>query len=37
GPYLLVVELASFLLLAALVAAYHLGRRDDDKAESGKI
>ncbi|WP_097461064.1 NADH-quinone oxidoreductase subunit J [Mangrovitalea sediminis] len=26
GPYLLVVELASMLLLAALVAAYHLGR-----------
>jgi len=29
GPYLLVVELASMLLLAALVAAYHLGRRDE--------
>lgn len=29
GPYLLVVELASLLLLAALVAAYHLGRRED--------
>lgn len=29
GPYLLVVELASLLLLAALVAAYHLGKRDD--------
>jgi NADH-quinone oxidoreductase subunit J len=29
GPYLLVVELASFLLLAALVAAYHLGRHDE--------
>ena len=26
GPYLLAVELASMLLLAALVAAYHLGR-----------
>jgi NADH-quinone oxidoreductase subunit J len=26
GPYLLCVELASVLLLAALVAAYHLGR-----------
>jgi NADH-quinone oxidoreductase subunit J len=26
GPYLLVVELASMLLLAALVAAYHLGK-----------
>jgi NADH-quinone oxidoreductase subunit J len=28
GPYLLVVELASLLLLAALVAAYHLGRHE---------
>ena len=28
GPYLLAVELASMLLLAALVAAYHLGRPD---------
>ncbi|WP_022955099.1 NADH-quinone oxidoreductase subunit J [Perlucidibaca piscinae] len=37
GPYLLVVELASFLLLAALVAAFHLGRRDSDKPETGKI
>jgi NADH-quinone oxidoreductase subunit J len=27
GPYLLAVELASFLLLAALVGAYHLGSR----------
>lgn len=26
GPYLLAVELASMLLLAALVSAYHLGR-----------
>ncbi len=26
GPYLLAVELASLLLLAGLVAAYHLGR-----------
>jgi len=26
-PYLLAVELAGFLLLAALVGAYHLGRR----------
>lgn len=33
GPYLLVVELASMLLLAALVAAYHLGR-PDEKSES---
>ena len=29
GPYLLLVELASMLLLAALVAAYHLGRHDE--------
>lgn len=28
GPYLLVVELSSMLLLAALVAAWHLGRHD---------
>ncbi|HEX7073060.1 MAG TPA: NADH-quinone oxidoreductase subunit J [Hyphomicrobiaceae bacterium] len=28
GPYLLVVELASMLLLAGLVGAYHLGRRE---------
>ncbi|NGY05045.1 NADH-quinone oxidoreductase subunit J [Solimonas terrae] len=28
GPYLLAVELGSMLLLAALVAAYHLGRHD---------
>jgi NADH-quinone oxidoreductase subunit J len=29
GPYLLAVELASMLLLAALVAAFHLGRHED--------
>lgn len=28
GPYLLAVELASMLLLAGLVGAYHLGKRD---------
>jgi len=28
GPYVLGVELASILLLAGLVGAYHLGRRD---------
>jgi NADH dehydrogenase subunit J (EC 1.6.5.3) len=28
GPYLLAVELGSMLLLAALVAAYHVGRHD---------
>jgi NADH-quinone oxidoreductase subunit J len=27
GPYLLGVELASFLLLAGLIGAYHIGRR----------
>ncbi len=27
GPYVLAVELAAFLLLAAMVGAYHLGRR----------
>lgn len=29
GPYLLAVEFASMLLLAALVGAYHLGRPDE--------
>ena len=29
GPYLLAVELASMLLLAGLVAAFHLGRKAD--------
>ena len=28
GPYLIAVELASMLLVAGLVGAYHLGRRD---------
>jgi NADH-quinone oxidoreductase subunit J len=28
GPYLLAVELASMLLLAGLVGAYHLGARE---------
>jgi NADH-quinone oxidoreductase subunit J len=27
GPYVLAVEIASLLLMAAMVAAYHLGRR----------
>ena len=30
GPYVLVVELAAFLLLAALVVAAHIGRDDTD-------
>ena len=33
GPYLLGVELASMLLLAGLVGAYHLGRRGDERLE----
>lgn len=33
GPYLLAVELASMLLLAALVGAYHLGRRLDRRSD----
>jgi len=31
GPYLLAVELASLLLLAALVGAYHVGRRPRER------
>ena len=31
GPYLLAVELASFLLLAGLVGAYHVGRRVQER------
>jgi NADH-quinone oxidoreductase subunit J len=31
GPYLLAVELASMLLLAGLVGAYHLGRREQEQ------
>ncbi len=34
GPYVLAVELASMLLLAGLVGAYHLGRRFIDRNES---
>lgn len=33
GPYLLAVELASMLLLAALVTAYHLGRQQKERGE----
>lgn len=33
GPYLIGVELASMLLLGALVGAYHLGRRTPEKME----
>ncbi len=34
GPYLLGVELASMLLLAGLVGAYHLGRREPRGGQS---
>ncbi len=33
GPYLLAVELASMLLLAGLVGAYHLGRPDPNRKD----
>jgi NADH-quinone oxidoreductase subunit J len=33
GPYLLAVELASLLLLAAVVGIYHLGRRERPRGE----
>lgn len=36
GPYLLAVELASMLLLAAMVTAWHLGRPDEIKKETVK-
>jgi NADH-quinone oxidoreductase subunit J len=35
GPYVLGVELVSLLLLAALVAAYHLGRRGLPEEQGG--
>jgi NADH-quinone oxidoreductase subunit J len=35
GPYLLAVELASVLLLAGLLGAYHLGRKSVDDGEAG--
>jgi NADH-quinone oxidoreductase subunit J len=31
GPYLLAVELASILLLAGLIGAFHLGRRERER------
>jgi len=33
GPYILVIELASMLLLSGLIGAYHLGRREPDRSE----
>jgi NADH-quinone oxidoreductase subunit J len=35
GPYLLAVELASMLLLAGLVGAWHLGRPDETRGGRG--
>ncbi len=34
GPYLIGVELASFLLLAGLIGAFHLGRRGPRRGEA---
>ena len=34
GPYLIGVELASFLLMAGLVGAYHLGRGSSERREA---
>jgi NADH-quinone oxidoreductase subunit J len=36
GPYVLVIELASLLLLAGLIGAYHLGRREPDTRAAGE-
>jgi len=37
GPYLIGVELASMLLLAGLVGAYHLGIRKNEKTETLEV
>jgi NADH-quinone oxidoreductase subunit J len=36
GPYILVIELASLLLLAGLIGAYHLGRREPEPRPAGE-
>lgn len=36
GPYVLGVELASLLLLAGLIGAYHLGRRSAPDEDAGR-
>lgn len=36
GPYILVLELASMLLLAGLIGAYHLGRRETKHPQEGR-
>jgi NADH-quinone oxidoreductase subunit J len=37
GPYMIGVELASMLLLAGLVGAYHLGIRKNEKSEKPEV
>ena len=37
GPYVIGVELASVLLMAGLVGAYHLGRQSKGKKKKGEI
>jgi len=37
GPYVLAVEIASMLLLAALVGAYHIARRFSTRADGGAL
>ena len=37
GPYVIGTELASMVLLAGLVGAYHLGRRDSQADERGGL
>ena len=37
GPYILGVELSSFLLTAGLVGAYHLGKRKRDASQIEKV
>jgi NADH-quinone oxidoreductase subunit J len=36
GPYIAIVELSSMLLLAGLVGAYHLGRREPEPPMEGR-
>ena len=36
GTYLLGIELSSMLLLAGMVGAYHLGRREDEPPSNGR-
>ncbi len=36
GPYIVVIELASMLLLAGLIGAYHLGRREPHRSKQDR-